>query len=166
MTCCGRPYERVIVPHLDTEIEQRWLNKDKLNWMKSLHSLVLINSGPVSVRSHLLDMLLRQMFNTGAFPTSLVRLWVHQFYFSPKPGNILTRIGPSLEAFRFPTTPPSIRNYEHLGDLMEYLGGIDFTLPLERLPNLKTASGTWAPAVNSLPAASNAVSFSYQINIK
>jgi len=159
MNCSGRIYEGATVNRLDAEIQQRWLHKDKTNWMKTLQSLVIINNGPVSVRSHVLDMLLRQIFNVGKFPSSLVRLWVHQFYFPPEPGRILQRIGPSLKAFRFPTTPTSIRNYEHISDLIEHLGGIDFTLPLERLPNLKTASGSWVPAANSLPAASNAVIF-------
>ena len=151
MTCNGRIYEGgATVPYFDAEIY-------KTTWI--LQSLILTNNGPGSAHSDLLDRLIRQMFNVGTFPGSLVRLWVHNFYFRPELGRILMRIGPSLKAFRFPTTPPSIRNYEHFGDLIEHLGGIDFTRPLERLPNLKTASGSWAPAANSLPAASNAVSF-------
>jgi len=116
------------------------------NWMKNLQSLTLVNSGLFDncerdngkVRCRLLDQLLYSMFASEPSPASLEHLWIHDFYFSL---DMVMPTLPSLKAFRgHGDLLDTDDDYERFRDL-EHYAGLDFSEPLARLPNLKTAYG-------------------------
>ena len=130
---------------------ERYVREDVLphmGWMASLKSLFLLKLGPfynlegIYVRSRLLDHLLEQMFSIGPLPTSLVRLWVREFYFSPGLAPVLA-IAPSLKAFcedRSRLSPLEL--HERFLEI-EHLGSTEFT-PLAHLAHLKSADGDFS----------------------
>lgn len=114
-------------------------------WMKSLQSLTLMKHGlfenygdTCKIRCRLLDHLLHTMFTNDPIPDSLERLWIHHFYF---PLDMVMLIAPSLKAFKgYVSDILDNDAYGWFRDL-EHFSGLDFCIPMDHLPNLKTACG-------------------------